>query len=182
MSVQDQKSKLRQELKLRLRSVTEAQQSSLRSHLNNWLTQQSGTWAVFAGLQGEPDLKPLLDSLTHLTWVFPRIKGQDLIFHQVTAQDLEPGSFGILEPRAHHPRIEKKEIQGFLIPGLGFDRQGYRLGRGKGFYDRVLAEAVGFKLGVGFECQWTPAVPVESHDQKLHAIMTDAGLWTCAGI
>lgn len=176
--IQTQKSKLREDLKARLRSVTESQQQALRSHLHSWLLKQTGTWAVFSALPGEPDLKPLIETLPHLRWVFPRVEGVDLVFHQAASSDLITGRFGILEPATHLPRVHKNEIQGFLIPGLGFDRRGYRLGRGKGFYDRMLAQTTGYKLGVGFECQWTPAVPAESHDQRLQAIMTDAGLWT----
>jgi 5-formyltetrahydrofolate cyclo-ligase len=65
-----------------------------------------------------------------------------------------------------------------LVPGLGFTRDGRRLGRGGGFYDRLLAASSfrAFTMGVGFDVQLVPALPVEPHDRRLDAIATESGI------
>lgn len=63
-----------------------------------------------------------------------------------------------------------------VVPGLVFDRSGNRLGRGKGFYDRFLGKLGSrvFKVGLAFSFQVVPAVPVESYDVRLDAVLTDS--------
>ena len=59
-----------------------------------------------------------------------------------------------------------------LVPGLGFDARGHRLGRGKGHYDRLLAGFTGMKIGVAFDFQIVTEVPREPHDIALDAVVT----------
>ena len=59
-----------------------------------------------------------------------------------------------------------------LVPGIGFTLDGGRLGRGKGYYDRLLAEVPVMKCGVAFECQIADEFPLESHDVQLNCILT----------
>jgi 5-formyltetrahydrofolate cyclo-ligase len=59
-----------------------------------------------------------------------------------------------------------------LVPGLAFDPSGRRLGRGKGFYDRLLAMVRGRKCGIAFEEQVVPEIPVEPHDIRLDCLLT----------
>jgi 5-formyltetrahydrofolate cyclo-ligase len=63
-----------------------------------------------------------------------------------------------------------------IVPLLAFDRSGYRLGYGKGHYDRLLAEGVGPTVGVAFACQEEPELPREAHDRPLAMIVTEAEL------
>jgi 5-formyltetrahydrofolate cyclo-ligase len=60
------------------------------------------------------------------------------------------------------------------VPGLAFDRFGRRLGRGRGFYDRLLAEIPGQRCGVAFDQQILEALPTEPHDSQMHALATPA--------
>lgn len=171
------KAELRKALKERLRLITPEQQLSLQKNLRDWLRTQTGIWGAFWPLAGEPDLRPLWkESRPGLRWVFPRIQGRELTFHEAGEAHWEVGPYGTREPGAHAPLIAKNEIQGLLIPGLGFDRAGRRLGRGKGFYDRALADWNGKKVGVCFENQWVQEVPHEAHDQDMDVIVTDAGV------
>lgn len=172
------KAKLRQELKERLRAITPEHQSALQNQLRGWLPSCSGRWGAFWPLPGEPDLRPLWQELRPgLRWVFPRIRGTELTFHEAGSEHWTEGPYGTREPGPHAPRIAKEDIQGLLIPGLAFDRSGRRLGRGKGFYDRCLADWNGKKVGVCFELQWVPEVPHEAHDQNMDVIVTEAGVW-----
>lgn len=176
MSVQELKAQLRRDLRSRLTAVNVDWHEPLRLQLKNWLSYQSGIWGAFWPLPGEPDLRPLWKELDQLTWVFPRIDGDELAFH-APGEDWVEGLHGIREPSIHSPIVEASRIRGLLIPGLGFDRRGRRLGRGKGFYDRLLSGWTGLKVGVCFECQWVDSIPTEAHDQKMDLIVTEAGLW-----
>jgi len=89
------------------------------------------------------------------------------------ARDLEPGTRGIPEPRRDRPAIDPAEVDWSLVPGLAFDAAGFRLGRGKGHYDRLLPTlrraAPRWALALG--PQWVEALPIEPHDQPLDGIL-----------
>jgi 5-formyltetrahydrofolate cyclo-ligase len=86
--------------------------------------------------------------------------------------DLAPGKFGIREPRAHCPPISPSTVELALVPGVAFDLKGRRLGRGKGFYDRLLASVGGRKCGVAFDLQVVEEIPTEPHDVCLDYLLT----------
>jgi 5-formyltetrahydrofolate cyclo-ligase len=92
--------------------------------------------------------------------------------------DLEPGILGIPEPRSHCPEVNPAEVDWALVPGLAFDRQCYRLGRGGGHYDRLLPLLRPDALcwGLGFECQIVAKLPVEPHDFPLYGVATEEGI------
>ena len=90
--------------------------------------------------------------------------------------ELKPGVLGIPEPRADLPELSPEWVDWVLVPGLGFDERGHRLGRGAGHYDRLLArlrpDAVCWALCLG--CQLVPQLPVEAHDMPLDGITSPA--------
>lgn len=98
-----------------------------------------------------------------------------MIFQQVTdaKKELRPGAFGILEPTKRLPLVLPDEIDLFLCPGLGFDTHGGRIGRGKGYYDSVLAAARpdAIRLGICFGYQLVDEVPMEDHDIRMHGVI-----------
>jgi 5-formyltetrahydrofolate cyclo-ligase len=113
-----------------------------------------------------------------ITLVYPRCLPQGLMtLHAVdTADALRPGRFGIREPDAEAcPVREVGEIDAALVPGLAWDRAGHRLGRGGGYYDRLLAHPDwrGFRCGLFFAAQEIPSVPHEPWDIRLDAIVTE---------
>ena len=112
---------------------------------------------------------------------YPRIEAGGMAFFEVE-------SSGELMPGPWHPKIREPvfaperlvppgKIDLLLVPGLAFTRDGQRLGRGGGYYDRYLAglPAGAVKLGVCFECQLVDRLPSEAHDQRVHAIVTENG-------
>jgi 5-formyltetrahydrofolate cyclo-ligase len=112
--------------------------------------------------------------------VYPRIVDGDrrLAFHEVGTGELVRSRFGLLEPSEGAPRVEVGAIAAFVIPGLAFDRAGWRIGWGKGFYDATLAAAPGARrIGIAFECQVIDEVPHEVHDARLHVVVTEAGVY-----
>ncbi|MEY2409742.1 MAG: 5-formyltetrahydrofolate cyclo-ligase [Verrucomicrobiota bacterium] len=87
-------------------------------------------------------------------------------------EGLAPGRFGISEPAGDSPIFPLNELDFVLVPGVGFTLDGGRLGRGRGYFDRLLAAVSGFKCGVAFDCQVAPQLPLEPHDIRLDCILT----------
>jgi 5-formyltetrahydrofolate cyclo-ligase len=82
------------------------------------------------------------------------------------------GRYGIQEPVS--PALLKiSEIDLMAVPAVAFDISGKRLGRGGGYYDRMLDSFQGFSLGVAFDFQIRPEIPSESHDQPVDAVLTE---------
>lgn len=130
--------------------------------------------ALFAPMPGEVDLLALVGD-TNRVWAFPKVTGGRLIFHQVRNldKDLQRGAYGIAEPCKRLPLVFTDEIDLFLCPGLGFDTRGGRIGRGKGFYDKALAEARkgAIRLGICFGYQLVDEVAMESHDIRMDGVI-----------
>ena len=85
-------------------------------------------------------------------------------------QDLREGAYHIMEPTGA-PFTELSRIDIALIPGLAFDAQGHRLGRGKGYYDRFLSAFKGQTIGVCFDFQKVAEVPVDAHDVSVDRVV-----------
>ena len=90
-------------------------------------------------------------------------------------KDLQEGSYGILEPKpAKGRRGNPALLDLVVVPGLGFDRKGRRLGRGEGYFDRFLKKAKrAKKIGLAFRGQIVKKVPVDSHDVCVDRVITD---------
>lgn len=130
--------------------------------------------ALYAPLPGEANLVALTQDTSRI-WAFPKIEGSSLVFYHVKNADkeLKPGAFGIFEPADGLPPVDVGEIDLFLCPGLGFDAHGGRIGRGKGFYDGILAKARpdAVKLGVCFVHQIVDEVVMEKHDVRMNGVI-----------
>lgn len=92
-------------------------------------------------------------------------------------ESLERSKFGILEPLATAPVVRPAELDLVVIPGVGFDREGYRLGWGGGFYDRYLPGVQGAKVGLAFSVQIVEQLPREAHDVRLDGVVTEAEIF-----
>lgn len=94
--------------------------------------------------------------------------------------DVVPTRHGLREPSGTE-EIALEAIDLLIVPALGFDRRGHRMGRGGGFYDRFLArpELRALTVGLTFERQILPELPVLSHDQAVQMIVTDNGAYRC---
>ena len=88
--------------------------------------------------------------------------------------DLSPGKYGILEPVPERCEKAVDFSRGLcLVPGLSFDLQGYRLGFGKGYYDRFLAGYTGRSVAIAYAEQETECVPTDPFDRRPDVILTD---------
>lgn len=102
----------------------------------------------------------------------PRVNGVNLELLPYDESRLEIGSFHIEEPTGNnlHP---VEEIEMIVVPGVAFDRKGVRLGRGRGFYDRLLQNAKAIKVGIGYEFQLVDDLPSEPHDVPMDMVITE---------
>ena len=138
---------------------------------------------LFLPLPSEPDISPLLadvlaaGKLLALPRWDPAANGYVAAHVSDPARELATGPFQVREPVAAGPTVALNRLDLALVPGLGFDARGQRLGRGKGHYDRLLAGFTGMKIGVAFDFQIVAEVPREPHDIALDAVVTPAR-WT----
>ena len=132
--------------------------------------------ALYAALPEEVDLTPLVAWDPNRRWVFPRVCGEDLRFHEVreVARDLLRGTLGIREPSPALPWVPLREVDVFLCPGLAFDAKGGRLGRGRGYYDRALASARAdaIKLGICHPIQRVADTFPQDHDVMMDEVIS----------
>ena len=145
--------------------------------------QAADALLMFAPLPDELDLWPALYALKDAgkRVVLPkcRIDRRELICVEVGDFEagLTRGALGILEPNSGRD-IDPDELDVVLSPGRAFDRNGNRVGRGAGYYDRFFARD-GFRAfvcGVAFDCQMLPEIPVQPHDVPVDGIVTESGL------
>ena len=103
----------------------------------------------------------------------PRVCGDDLEILPFAPGDggIRDGAYGIKEPQGENP-VPPAEIDLIIVPAMAFDPCGNRLGRGKGFYDRLLRQTHATCIGVAFDFQLLDALPTDSHDIKMDYIFT----------
>jgi 5-formyltetrahydrofolate cyclo-ligase len=147
--------------------------------------RQAGIVFLFHPLPGETDVRPLLvEALASgRTVVLPRYNPSMHAYEGVelpSMEDLRPGHFGILEPGAGGPTFPLNRLDLTLVPGVAYDWSGRRLGRGKGYYDRLLGRVGGFTCGVAFDWQLVPEVPAQPHDIVVNSILTPSRWLRCA--
>ena len=138
----------------------------------------AGGILFFAPQGAEPDIWPLLAATlakrtcVALPWFNPATQTYQARQVRNLAEDIVIGQYGIREPAAQCPEIPLETLHLVLVPGLAFDHAGRRLGRGKGYYDRLLAEISGVKCGVCHDLQLIESLPAEPHDQTVNFIIT----------
>lgn len=105
----------------------------------------------------------------------PRVNGVNLEILPYEETRLELGSFQIEEPTGND-LTDVDDIELMVIPAVAFDRKCNRLGRGKGFYDRLLKTSRATKIGVGYEFQLLDSIPCEPHDVAMDMVITQKTL------
>jgi 5-formyltetrahydrofolate cyclo-ligase len=177
------KTQVRTQIRSALGALAPAERAARSQRAGALLRQRAawrdaGTILFYSPVGEELDVWPLLlDALAGgKTVALPRFMPAASVYAAAQildpAQDLRPGQFGIREPGAACPTIPLNRLDFVLVPGVGFDLSGHRLGRGRGFYDRLLKQVRGLKCGVAFDEQVVPALPVAPHDVTLDCILT----------
>ncbi|MCL2089029.1 MAG: 5-formyltetrahydrofolate cyclo-ligase [Oscillospiraceae bacterium] len=106
---------------------------------------------------------------------FPRFDREGMMeFYYTTCfGDFEEGDYGIRVPKSDCRKVEDFDNSVCIVPGLAFDKQGYRLGYGKGYYDRFLQNYNGFKIGLCYSECMAESLPREQHDIAVDVVVTD---------
>jgi 5,10-methenyltetrahydrofolate synthetase len=144
-------------------------------------------WVGYKSFNWEADpQQAILEAQPFIKWIFPKVLPDlTLEFYEpkpATSVGLSQGgtrwlknSWGIWEPDPEtSEKVDLNLCVGVLVPGVAFDRSGHRLGYGKGFYDRALANFKGLKVGVGFSMQVTSeTLPFDPTDIAMDLVVTD---------
>jgi 5-formyltetrahydrofolate cyclo-ligase len=182
------KAQVRREMRDALRRCSDRSLAQWSGQLIEQLKLKAADWprggvvALFGGLRSEPDL---LGSF--LPWL--HTQGWQAALFEVCDQQLKPrliddpsrcrrSSLGVWEPETNATALELEDLSVVLVPALAYStRDGTRLGRGGGFYDRLLSQSglQALRLGVAYELQLLPLVPAENHDHKVPEVITEAG-------
>lgn len=132
--------------------------------------------AVFHPLGSEVDLRPLVQEHPGWLFYFPKVTTTSPPRLAWGTEPLEAGPWGLQEPVIAQHFLPPVAL--VLVPGLAFDRQGFRLGYGGGFYDALLPHLPKetTTLGVAFDAQLTDALPVDPLDQAVDGLLTERRL------
>lgn len=163
----------------------EAASSAITAALLSWAPlQEAGTALLFLPMAGEVNLQPLMESDLTCRWLTTRTPplGEVLTVHELGGP-LEVHPFGFLQPHRSAPELHPLDVEVLLMPGLAFDLWGNRLGRGAGYYDRLLGLArPGAPLvGVVPVELVVDRLPVETHDVPMTHLATEEAVIETAG-
>ena len=183
MNPSSAKADLRRRLRAALKDMSETDRAAASAQARDLLRRQQ-LWRsaravlFYAPIGAELDLLPLLEEALQdgKAVALPRFVALEgtyrafLVSH--LQRDCAPGKFGIVEPLPGCPEMPLNRLDLALAPGLGFDLSGRRLGRGQGYYDRLLARIGGAKCGVAYDHQVVGAIPAENHDVNMNFLLT----------
>lgn len=177
------KKKLRRQIKEQVLALTRAEQSAqslqIVEHVKALIEERKPrVVALFSPLKDEVQILPLAESLpASCRVVLPRVDDRadgtpEMEFFDYEPMALADGAYGIAEPQGDK-MCAAEEIDLMVVPGVAFTREGVRLGRGKGYYDRYLARE-GFRaytVGVCYACQLLQELPSEEHDRRVDIVV-----------
>ncbi len=183
--VADQKKALRSRIAAALRQMSPEDRRLRSARLAGELQadelfQKSRTVFCYVSMPEEFDTHGLIRRLLSegRTVLVPRVLAAEGVLEARRLTRWEgsfvPGPFGILEPDPGVlPAADPAAIDCVIVPGLAFDREGYRLGRGKGYYDKFLSRLgrKAARIAPAFECQRVDRVPREPHDEKVDRVL-----------
>ena len=181
------KAELREAIEKRLRALTEkdrrAESRSLCRRVIESIDTTLDAVCLYIPLKTEVDVEPLFRAFeSRGTPIYlPRFASNQLEFRRLEDRaKLVKGTLGIPEPSTSAVLLPTEGRILFLVPGRAFDQEGGRLGRGNGGYDRFMKlyrsqNPEALFMGICFECQIVPKVPMEDHDEKVDIVITARG-------
>lgn len=172
------KKQLRKGVRARLSAMTDemkrvASQNIVSAVKERVLLSGARVVALFSPLPDEPQISSLLTELSvTMVVAVPRVEGDIMQFYRYSGDSMCTGSFGIEEPQ-DMPRVEPCEIDLMVVPGVAFTKEGARMGRGKGFYDKYMSREgfCAYKIGICYSAQVVDELPQEEHDIKMDCVI-----------
>lgn len=134
-------------------------------------------FGVYLATKGEVDTRLLIDKIIYQKKeVFlPRFFEGEKVYYFVKFSnwdDLMVGYYGIMQPK-NSRRVDIKLLEAVFVPGVAFDKGGFRLGWGTGVYDRLLGNSKALKIGLAYDFQITESLPKEKHDLRVDLIASE---------
>jgi 5-formyltetrahydrofolate cyclo-ligase len=138
------------------------------------LFKQAKSISLYHALPGEVETSAFIEKWEETKTIFlPLVEGNDLYFHTYKGKHyLQRGAFGIMEPERENS-CSTEQIDLIIVPGIAFDRQCNRMGRGKGYYDRLLTTLPIPKIGLCYHFQLVDKIPTEPFDIPVDMVVTD---------
>lgn len=186
----DEKARLRAEVLARRDALPDRAERDVRLHARLLVTsewQAATTISTYVGVKSEVATLPLIVAAfaAGKRVAVPVVEGGGIRLYRIDGvDDLAPAPFGLLEPRRELRRKARSmvatTIKLFLVPGVAFDTAGGRLGYGKGYYDSLLSRVKPHipTIGLAYDVQVVPAVPMSPTDVRLGAVLTESALHT----
>lgn len=139
------------------------------------LFKESSNILLFASLPDEIPTYHVIERWASMgkNIFLPRVNGDLLDIIRYKPGTLKQGSYNIMEPQGDDI-VDPAILNLIIVPGVAFDKNGNRLGRGKGFYDRLLSHATATTIAVCFNCQLVDNLPTEPHDVPVKYIVTQS--------
>lgn len=155
--------------------------AALCHHVLSWpVYREAACVGGYIPLRHEVDITPVLSDALRAgkTVVLPRIEAEHgLTFRRVgSLEELIPGPYGLTEPSTDAPNVPVEAIDLLITPLEAVTRTGMRLGKGGGYYDRLLAEHDVMTLGAALSWQWVDTLPAEPWDKPLRAAVDARGI------
>ncbi len=132
------------------------------------------TILAFYPLPDEIDITPLFQDFEgEKEFLLPVVHGEELLIRSYEKGLMARGAFGILEPKGEN-FTDFSKIDLILVPGMAFDAQRHRMGRGRGYYDRFLSSPAlqgAYAIGLAYSVQKLPMLPTEAHDIPMDEVL-----------
>lgn len=180
MSIREKKQYLRKEISKLKRSYSEKELNSFSFNALNRLEQtndfiRANCIALYHAIPGEVQTAEFIEKWYQKKVILlPIIEGDNLrLLPYLGKEQVKTGQFGILEPDCKTETCIEYKVELMIVPGIAFDRNLNRMGRGKGYYDRLLSTLSAPKAGLCFHFQLMTEIPTETFDIKMDFIITD---------
>jgi len=197
--MEEKKRKLRQEFLKKRNNLSRNEIDSKSEKIEKALFalpefQRAKTIMFYVSFRSEVETEKMIRNALNLRKrvVVPVVEGEKIVVSEIKnfKKELTKGSFGIREPKKEfRRRVEQKDIDLVVVPGVVFDKMGGRLGYGRGYYDRFLrSKSIRLKrgcshqcalIGLAFDLQITRKIPLVEKDVKVDKIVTESGIINC---
>lgn len=191
LDIRPVKAKLRKDFKRRRQAMPKQRKAILDRKIQNklmnlWAYREASAILTYVSTPIEVNTHYLIEAAlkSGKTVAVPRCEGEGrrMNFYVIESFDeLAPGSFGVLEPFTQ----DREPVKDFdnslcIVPGFSFDKQGFRLGYGKGYYDRFLREYTGIAVGICYYDYLKERLPHGKYDRAMHMLVTEKGTYSIA--
>lgn len=188
-TVREEKNAIRAEMLKKRLEISEDEKSSLEAEIIKKFTsltsfRYADTILLYYPIKGEVNVLPIMEKAIAQgkKIAFPRCQESGIMsFHYVSdLSELNTGKFSIPEPSEELPKYSRKSSEHdiIIVPAVTYDRKGYRIGYGKGYYDRYLCSFKGTVVGISLDRFMSKELPRGRYDKQVNVVLTEKGVYT----